>query len=87
MGAALVGLCAAFRLASSAWAMAPSRVMSISLSVSRVSMFCSPNRLPMPNCFSFRMASGHSLLFRANREVDLVSTRSIFPFRQLERSR
>ena len=30
------------------------------------------------------MASRHSLVFRANRETDLVSTRSIFPIRQSE---
>jgi hypothetical protein len=40
--------------------------------------------IPIPRDFNSRIASRHSVVFRANREIDLQSTRSINPLRQSE---
>ena len=66
----------------SSCACAPDRASSSSLDIYAVSMFSFSNRMLTPYYFSIRAYIRESTVFLANRDTDLVSTRSIFPLRQ-----
>lgn len=71
----------------SSWAAAPRILSSISLPMLPVSIPSFSNTTVTPSCFSSRTVWMHSRVFRANREIDLTSMRSIFPARQSRSSR
>ncbi len=66
----------------SSCACAPDRARSSSLDIYAVSMFSFSNRMLTPYSFSILAYIRESTVFLANRDTDLVSTRSIFPLRQ-----